>query len=178
MESSLPTRSLADFLAPRNLSVSWPSVPMTPRTTKHKFSKKTIGFNLPSTAQSPHQDLQPHGPKSQRSSNSSRESSSPTGCFSVISLSPVGRSGFADSRTLCALPVQYETPIPDPRCQWSTLICIGDFPIGKSTDERWRFTHLSNSERRCVMPRAVLRTVSVGPVATRDFAVSPCSLQI
>jgi hypothetical protein len=63
--------------------------------------------------------------------------------FSAISLSPVGKSGFADSRTLCAPSVKYETPTPDPRCQRSTLLCIGDFPIGKSTDERWRFTHLS-----------------------------------
>ena len=42
MESSLPTRSLAGFLAPRNLLVSWPSVPVTRRTAKHKFSKETI----------------------------------------------------------------------------------------------------------------------------------------
>jgi hypothetical protein len=35
-ESSQPTRILAVFLAPRNLSVSWPSVFVTPRTTKHK----------------------------------------------------------------------------------------------------------------------------------------------
>jgi hypothetical protein len=48
MESSQPTRSLAGFLAPRNLSVSWPSVPVTPRTTKHKCSKKTIIRNISS----------------------------------------------------------------------------------------------------------------------------------
>jgi hypothetical protein len=47
-ESSQPTRSLAVFLAPRNLSVSWPSVFMTPRTTKHKCSKKTIIRNISS----------------------------------------------------------------------------------------------------------------------------------
>jgi hypothetical protein len=48
MESSQPTRSLANFLAPRNLSVSWPSVPVTPRTTKHICSKKTITRNISS----------------------------------------------------------------------------------------------------------------------------------
>ena len=48
MESSLPTRSLAGFLAPRNPSVSWPSMPVTPITTKHKCSKKTITRIIPS----------------------------------------------------------------------------------------------------------------------------------
>jgi hypothetical protein len=55
-KSSQPTRSLADFLAPRNLLVTWPSVPVTLRTTKHKFSKKTIIRNIsskdPPTSQS------------------------------------------------------------------------------------------------------------------------------
>jgi hypothetical protein len=41
-ESSLSTRRLAGFLAPRNLLISWPSVPVTPRTTKHKCLKKTF----------------------------------------------------------------------------------------------------------------------------------------
>ena len=41
-KSSQPIRSLANFLAPRNLLVSWPSVLVTPRTAKHKCSKKTI----------------------------------------------------------------------------------------------------------------------------------------
>ena len=45
-ESSLPTRSLAGFLDTRNLSVSCPSVFMTPRTTNHKCSKKTIIRNI------------------------------------------------------------------------------------------------------------------------------------
>lgn len=47
-ESSEPTRSLASFLAPRNLSISWSSMSVTPRTTKHKCSKKTIIRNISS----------------------------------------------------------------------------------------------------------------------------------
>ena len=47
-ESSQPTRSLVGFLAPRNLSVSWPSMLVTPRTTKHICFKKTIIRNISS----------------------------------------------------------------------------------------------------------------------------------
>jgi hypothetical protein len=47
-KSSQPTRSLAAFLAPRNLLVSWPSMLVTPRKTKHKCSKKTIIRNISS----------------------------------------------------------------------------------------------------------------------------------
>ena len=41
-KSSQPTRSIVDFLDPRNLSVSWPSILVTPRTVKQICSNKTI----------------------------------------------------------------------------------------------------------------------------------------
>jgi hypothetical protein len=35
-----------------------------------------------------------------------------------------------------------------------------------------------NPECRCAMPRVVLHSISVGPVATRDLAISPCSFRL
>ena len=54
--SSQPTRSLVIFLAPRNLLVSWPSLHVTPITTKYICSKKTIirNISLPWIIQSLH----------------------------------------------------------------------------------------------------------------------------
>jgi len=71
------------------------------------------------------------------SSSNSLESSLPT-VFSATLPSYSGRSGFTDSRTLCALPCNFKPWTPTLDGQWSTPPCIG-----KSADDRWRFTHLS-----------------------------------
>ena len=81
-----------------------------------------IDANLPSTARSPHQDLQYLGPKSRWLFQLPREFFLPT-VFSTISSSRIGRSGLVISRGLQHCPCVINHRNPDPR--WSTVNTSG-----------------------------------------------------
>jgi hypothetical protein len=73
--------------------------------------------------------------------------------------------GFASSTlTISILP----SPIPDGQPSSSRDIATRDVE-GLS---------FQTPSPKCAIPRVVLHTISVGPVATRDLAISPCSLRV
>jgi hypothetical protein len=120
-----------------------------------------------------------HGPKSQSSSNSSREFSPPTTISSTISPLLLEKSAFALSRTLCALPVQFKPPSSDPRWSMVNDSILSGISLSGNRHMKGRDSlTFQNPECRCAIPRVVLHAVSVGPVATRDFAIPSSCLRL